>query len=205
MSTVLLLAALIWGLLLLVAGVAVSLSWLKPISTVTGVVLLLLAGFDVWLWRLRFLQGWFVKRPVVLGTWQAVLTSSWVNPSTGTTLEPISGFMVIRQTYSSLSLRLLTSESTSICVSAEFVTLPDGTASVAGVYRNEPRQLLRGRSSIHYGAFLLDVLGRPVSSLKGQYWTDRSTSGEIQLVNRRTGLFSDYETARSQFGQDVST
>lgn len=35
----------------------------KPFSTVVGVVAFLLAAFDLFLWRLSWLQGWFVKRP----------------------------------------------------------------------------------------------------------------------------------------------
>jgi hypothetical protein len=196
LSTVLLLAALVWGVLLLIAGVAVSISWLKHLSSVTGVMLLLLAAFDLWLWRLSFLQGWFVKRPILRGTWQALLNSSWVDPSTGRASEPIEGFMVIHQTYSSLSLRLLTSQSTSVCVGAEIIASQDGTMSVAGVYRNEPRQRLRENSPIHYGAFLIDVLGRPVDVLRGHYWTDRNTSGEIQLLNHRGSLVYDYDIAK---------
>lgn len=151
-----------------------------------------------------FLQGWFVKRPVFRGTWQAKVSSNWINPATGRAPEPIDGFMVVRQTYSSLSLRLLTDESTSNCIDAEFLMLPDGTVSIAGVYRNEPRQPLRANSPIHYGAFLLEVLGRPAVGLTGHYWTDRNTSGEIHLVTRRNDLLYDYETAKRQFGPDGS-
>ena len=195
LSTILLLAAIIWGILLVVAsGVAVSISWLKYLSTVTGILMFLLGAFDLWLWRLPVLQGWFVKRPNIRGTWRATLRSTWVDPSTGQGI--IEGFMVIRQTYSSLSLRLLTSESSSELIGAEINTFPDGTIRIAGVYRNEPRQLLRRRSPIHYGAILLDIEGRPFTCLRGHYWTDRNTAGEIELNNRIHEIVHDYETAK---------
>jgi len=200
LSTILFFAAIIWGfLLVVVSGVAVSVSWLRHISTVTGILLLLLGAFDMWLWRLPFLQGWFVKRPIIRGTWQAILRSNWVDPSTGKGIEPIDGFMVIRQTYSSLSLRLSTGESSSELIGAEVIALPDGTMRMAGVYRNEPRQLLREKSPIHNGAILLEIIGRPVTCLKGHYWTDRNTSGEIELNNRRNEIFHNYETAKKYF------
>ena len=107
--------------------------------------------------------------------------------------------MVIRQTYSSISLRLLTDESSSELIGAEIITLSDGTIRMAGVYRNEPRQLLRERSPIHNGAILLEIIGRPVTRLKGHYWTDRNTAGEIELNNRRNQIFHDYETAKRYF------
>ena len=197
LTTILLFAAVTWGILLVVvSGVAVSISWLKPLSTVTGILLFLLGIFDLWLWRMPVLQGWFVKRPVIRGTWQATLRSTWVDPSTGKVIEPVEGFMVIRQTYSSLSLRLFTSESSSELIGADFNTSSDGTMRIAGVYRNEPRQLLRQSSPIHYGAILLDIEGRPATCLRGHYWTDRNTSGEIELNNRRNKIFHNYETAR---------
>lgn len=206
LSTILFFAAIIWGILLVVvSGINVSISWLRHISTVTGILLLLLGTFDKWLWRLSLLQGWFVKRPVIRGSWQAILRSNWVDPSTGKGIEPIDGFMIIHQTYSSLSLRLLTGESSSELIGAEVITLADGTMRIAGVYRNEPRQLLRERSPIHNGAILLEIIGRPVTCLRGHYWTDRNTSGEIELMNRRNEIFHDYETAKKSFNSMSAT
>ena len=198
LSTILLLAAIIWGILLVVVGgVAVSITWLRYLSTVTGILLFLLGTFDLWLWRFPVLQGWFVKRPNIRGTWRATLRSTWVDPSSGESIEQIEGFMVIRQTFSSLSLRLLTSESSSELIGAEINRFSDGTMRIAGIYRNEPRQLLRQRSPIHYGAILLDIEGRPPTCLRGHYWTDRNTAGEIELNSRIREILHDYETAKS--------
>lgn len=200
LSTILFIAAIAWGVLLVVSGVTVSVSWLKYLSTVTGILLLILGGFDLWLWRLPLLQGWFVKRPIISGTWRGVLRSDWVDPSTGKVHEPINGFMVVRQTYSSLSLRLLTKESSSELIGAEIVSDLDGTRRIAGVYRNEPRQSNRQRSPIHYGGILLQVVDRPATGLNGHYWTDRNTSGEIGLSDRRSELYPNFETAKHAFG-----
>ena len=62
LSTILLVASVIWGVLLVLDGVVVSIGWLHHLSIVTGVVLLLLAAFDVFLWRLPVLHPWSVKR-----------------------------------------------------------------------------------------------------------------------------------------------
>lgn len=196
LSAIILLAALIWAVLLIIDGVAVSIAWLRPFSTVVGVLLILLALFDVWLWRLPFLRGWFVKRPDIRGTWDVTIQSDWVDPATGTTIEPIVGYMAIRQTYSSLSLRLMTPESTSQLTGAEILSLPDGTFNIVGIYRSEPKLSVRQRSPIHNGAIILHVADLPATTLKGHYWTDRKTSGEIELKNRRGKVYNDYETAR---------
>ena len=204
LSTILLFAAIIWGILLVVvSGVAVSITWLRHLSTVTGILLFLLGVFDLWLWRLPILQGWFVKWPNIRGTWRATLRSTWVDPSSGEGVEQIEGFMVIRQTFSSLSLRLLTSESSSELIGAEINRFSDGTTRIVGIYRNEPRQLLRQRSPIHYGAILLNIEGKPATCLRGHYWTDRNTAGEIELNNRIREILHDYETAKSMMQRKI--
>lgn len=200
LSTILLFAALIWGILLVViSGVAVSISWIRYLSTVTGALLFLLSVFNVWLWRLPILQGWFVKRPNIHGTWHTIVHSDWIDPSTGKAIEPIECYMAIRQTYSSLSMRLMTSESASELIGSEIISFWDGTFCIAGIYRNEPKQLIRDGSPTHNGAILLQVIGRPPTGLKGHYWTDRNTSGEIELISRRSKIYHDFEMANNAF------
>lgn len=200
LSVVLLVASVIWGILLIINGVAVDVSWLHHLSTVTGILLLLLAAFDIYLWRLAILHPWFVKRPVVDGTWRAEIRSSWKDPETKNQIDPVNGFMVIRQTFSKLSLRLITAESRSELLGAEIVRADDGTYRISGVYRNEPRISVRHRSQIHYGALTLQVSGTPVTQLEGHYWTDRNTTGEIFLSERRGEHVDNVDIARRLYG-----
>lgn len=202
LSTILLFAALIWGVLLIIGGVAVSISWLRPLSTVTGIVLLVLIAFDMRLWRLSFLRGWFVKRPDIHGTWRAVLRSDWID-STGKATDPIEGYLVARQTFSSLSLRLMTRESESELLAAEIICSSDNTFRIAGIYRNEPKISFQDRSRTHYGAILLQILGTPPATLRGHYWTDRGSKGEIELTDHRKKIFYDFQTARQSFDSGV--
>ena len=99
--------------------------------------------------------------------------------------------MVVRQTFSRMSLRLLTPESQSDLLGAEVVRADDGTYRVFGVYRNEPRLGVRERSPIHYGGLVLQVIGSPAVRLTGHYWTDRDTKGEIVLSDRRAAHIDD--------------
>lgn len=191
LTTVLLVAAVLWGILLFLDGVLVSISWLKPLSAVAGVLLILLSAFDLYLWRLPFLRSWFVRRPLVDGTWKAEVHSNWRNPEGGAASQVVNGFMVVRQTFSRLSLRLLTAESQSELLGAEVLRADDGSYRIVGVYRNEPRLGVRDRSPIHYGGLVLQVVGSPPVRLAGHYWTDRDTAGEIVLSDRRTVRVDD--------------
>ncbi|MGH9436330.1 MAG: hypothetical protein ACRD4R_01285 [Candidatus Acidiferrales bacterium] len=190
-------AVFVWAIVLLVTGQTLSSGLLRPISTVTSVVVLLSIAFELWLWKLPFLHGWFVKRPVIDGTWKADLSSNWTDPATGASIPPVQGYMVVRQTFLSLSLRLLTEESSSYLVGTEIVCTVDGLYCVSGVYRNEPRYQERAHSPIHYGAVWLQVIDTPTRMLKGHYWTDRGTAGELTLSDKQRRKFQDYKTAEA--------
>ncbi len=197
LSTILLIAAALWGGMLVFEGVAVNGTWFRPFSTVVGVLLLLLVAFDVWAWRFRILHGWFVPRPDLRGTWRVELQSDWKDPKTGAVIGPIVAYLVVRQTFSSLSIRMLTAESASELVAAEINKAGDGTYRLAAVYRNEPKLSVRDRSPMHYGALVLDVQGDPVEGLAGYYWTDRSSRGELRTLARHQSIAGSFNVART--------
>jgi SMODS-associating 2TM, beta-strand rich effector domain len=195
LSVLIALAAAIWAASLILGGVALPPGLLRPFSTVTGVLGLLLLAFDKYLWRIPFLHPWFIEMPNIRGVWKAEIRSNWVNPETGQRIGPIGGFMVIRQTYSSISMRLINRESASKLLAARILSEPDGLFCVTGVYSNEPKHSIRGRSPIHYGSLLLNIRSNPPTSLDGHYWTDRGTQGELRLTERRNAFPEDYDAA----------
>lgn len=199
LSTILVIAAVLWGAALIFAGVAIKVTWFQPFSVVVGVLVLILAAFDLWLWRISWLRGWFVNRPCIRGTWKVSLQSQWTDPETGEPPPAIEAYIAIRQTYSLLSMRLMTEESASELLGADIVRAADGTCRVAGVYRNEPRLAVRERSPIHYGALLMEIEGDPPVRLAGHYWTDRNSRGEMVAAARRTTISPNFDAARRSF------
>jgi hypothetical protein len=193
-------AVAVWAIALLVSGRRLSSDLLRPLSTVTSLVVFLAMAFELWLWKLPLLHGWLVKRPVLTGTWRAELRSNWKDAS-GAPIRPIEGYVVIRQTFLNLSLRLLTKESSSHLVGTEIVCSVDGQYCVSGVYRNEPRYQDRSHSQIHFGAVWLQVIDTPTQMLQGHYWTDRNTAGEMVLTDRQTPEFQDFQSAKAYFAQ----
>lgn len=205
LSAILLFASAIWGGLLLYQGVAVDSSWFHPFSGVVGALVLLLAAFDLWAWRLRILQGWFVPRPNLRGTWRVELQSDWKDPATDKPTDAIIAYLVVRQTFSTLSVRMLTAESASELVAAEINKATDGTYRFAAVYRNEPKLSVRDRSPIHYGAIVLDVHGDPVNELAGNYWTDRNSRGELRTLTRHDSIAGSFKEAQTLLPASTST
>ncbi len=169
------------ALALLVAGESVSIRWFFSIgmaSTATGLVIL---AFNRWLWLVPHLQGWFVHRPHLAGTWNVELKSLWVDPDTGVMKGPIAGTATITQTHNEIYIHMKTDESIGELVEGNIVRKTDGAYQIVGVFLNKPKMSVRERSAIHHGAIMLDVLGPPTAptGLKGSYWTDRRTCGEF--------------------------
>jgi hypothetical protein len=53
-------------------------------------------------------------------------------------------------------------------------------------YRSSPLPTVRERSQPHEGTAVFEIVGNPAKRLKGVYWSDRKTTGEITLdfINR---------------------
>lgn len=189
----------LWAGLLLWRGIPVTLPLLAPFSIVVGAVSGILLAFDRWVWHWPVFRGWLVRRPYLHGTWRAEIVSDWVDPSTGTGIPPIMAFMVVRQTGSALSLRLLTPESRSESVSAGVEVCTDGTFEINVAYRNRPGSPFRHRSEVHYGAMLLTTESSTPARLEGEYWTDRKTIGSVTLTDRRRGHPTTFTEAEGAF------
>jgi len=183
--------------LLLRQGLRPSPDWLHFVEPAVSAVLVALWAFNRTLWHWPGIRALGGSTPDLRGTWRTTLRSSWVNPETGATVAPIAAYMAIRQTYSSLSLRLMTPESSSELLSVELLRSTDGSFRVAAIYRNEPKVEVRHRSPIHYGGMLLTVQGESPSRLEGHYWTDRNTRGDIILEARDWRVFSQFEEAHA--------
>ena len=196
-----------WGLLprktqtLTIAGLAIILAWsieaasqwatgqplsmLKIISLVgTGIsIVLALAGVG-WrhLWRCFPILGRKIF-PDLTGTWEGYLRSTWATSSTGNSTPPIPATIWIRQGIFTTSIKLRTGESTSYSTRCLLEADREaGRFQFWYSYDNTPKAEHRYRSARHEGvAWLeLDIDGNP-DQLVGCYYTDRKTSGDIEV------------------------
>lgn len=178
-----------------------SADFMKPFFIVVGVITAIAAAFGKYCWAWRIFQGWYVKRPDLRGTWKVELQSLWANPETNDSTEVIQAYAVIRQSLTSLSLRLMTQESRSILIAHSIEQQEDNELfKFVGVYRNEPKIQLQGkRSEIHHGSFSLEIHGNPVHEMEGHYWTDRGTKGSMRYGEKMRKLCDTYDQASSLF------
>jgi hypothetical protein len=163
----------------------------------TGVVVLAL--WNRWIWRLPPAQR-FKSVPTNLdGTWRGTLKTQWIDPATGSSPPEKPAYLVVRQTASSMSVTMLTDEMRSKSSLANISTL-DGSTTFDYIYLSRPDSSVEHRSRMHPGATSLDVTGKPATRLRGRYWTDRDSRGELDFVEHVGKHAGDYETAMNLFG-----
>lgn len=184
---------------ILATGGKVELSWFRFYSIAIIAVTSLLALWNQFFWSFGIFQRlyWVPRR--IHGTWKGVLTSLWVNPSTGVCPPPKPVYLVVRQTASTISVVLLTSESRSTSFLGK-ISHHEGTSTLNYMYLNHPDSNVEDQSRMHPGATSLMISGLPSKKMKGRYWTDRESRGELEFKDYRMTLADDFESAEELFG-----
>ncbi|NOE32169.1 hypothetical protein [Ruegeria sp. HKCCD7318] len=152
--------------------------------TTSAVALLVWQG-----WKIPWLKGWLILVPNLNGTWEGVTKSDWVNPETNEKLNPITSLLIVKQSLFGMSCVVRTGEMTSFSISAGIERDPNNhIEKLVYTYRSEPKPGVAGRSAIHHGTAVLEFGTNPSWSLSGRYFTERNSTGEIELAfrNRRT-------------------
>jgi hypothetical protein len=189
---ILVFAAGIWA-----SGDMPKLQWLRFYSVAVVVVLLALAAWDKWLWRLPFVQRVALVPRDIRGTWKGDLNSFWKD-ETGFSPPRKTAYLVVRQSAWRVSVVLLTDESRS--VSSLATVSSDGvTASLDYIYLNRPDSRFEERSRIHHGSASFDIIGVPATRLRGRYWTNRDSRGELDFTARLPKITEDYHEAERAF------
>ena len=151
---------------------------------------------DLWLWRLIP----SIRRPVLRGTWKATLRSNWTDPTTGQQLGDIEAYVTVRQTLTSLHMRLMTTESVSRVLVADIHESAPDRFTLTGVYQSVPRagdqRGSRIASDPHRGIIMLTLTSRRPASIQGHYFTDRDTQGQISLSGHKAACIESFQRAR---------
>jgi len=167
------------GYLLTRAEIAIP-GWVSPLDALTfyGMIYWL---FDVVIWKWSFIGRIRISRlPDLSGVWQGYVTttrsgsSAPVNTSTAIT-------MTIRQTWTRLSIRTQTAQSSSRSLSANMIVSEECTLSYE--YHNEPGAGAPEPLHAHRGLATLSLKG---DKLHGEYFSgrDRQNIGTIEVMRR---------------------
>jgi hypothetical protein len=183
---------------ILTSGGNVDSGWLRFYSIAVTAALVVLGLWNRWLWRLSWVQRLQAVPRDLRGTWRGTLSSQWIDSKTGSSLPPKPAYLVLRQTFSAVSVVLITDESASKSSLAR-VRTGDGSAGLDYMYLNEPKSSVEHRSRMHHGSTSLSITGRPARRLHGRYWTDRDSRGELDFTERVNTTADDFESAESLF------
>ena len=185
-------------LALLLGGHSQPSDYLSALSYSITCLAAVLWVWEGWLWSWRGFHPWLTTRPDLRGTWKGYVISNWVDPKTNKGRGHIEAYLVIRQKFFSIDVRLHTAESGSTTLSAKIIEDAEGLHTVAVLYENTPGIHLRQRSPIGHGGMLLHVRGNPIHQLDGEYWTERQTKGEARFQARAATLCADFDHCKRQ-------
>lgn len=173
--------------------------WLAPIGPAVTVAAICLWAFDRWLWRWPGIYKTH-SRPALDGTWHGQLASDWINPATREGIPPDADvFLVVRQRFWKITLRLLTKESSSRSLIAGFDCHIDRVNQLIYTYSNIPRVEVRPRSEIHYGTVVVNAPRDRTQGIEGHYFTDRKTRGEMRFNHHMKGHAETHAAAHDLF------
>lgn len=136
-----------------------------------GLAVILAALYERKLWRYN---PWETT-PKLHAKYTGTFVSTYDNIVRDGTLE-------ITQTLSTVSVIFSTEESRSRSISASIDEIA-GDRQLTYCFMNIPESKYRDRSEIHFGTAMLTILAN--GGLKGQYYTERKTLGDMDFVAER--------------------
>ncbi|MEG0978208.1 MAG: hypothetical protein RSE41_07750 [Clostridia bacterium] len=96
-----------------------------------------------------------------------------------------NAILIINQSLLSVNVSIMTEESKSNSISV-FIENVNGEWRLVYTYHNVSSASVRERSAIHYGTSILSL--NDTSHLKGQYFTDRKTTGDMDFQAVSEGM-----------------
>lgn len=182
------LLSLVFGVVL---GTNIDSGLLRLVFPVSSAVILLLLGFDQWLWRWPVIRR-FLSRPVIRGTWKCELRTSYADRAH----ELIEAYLVVDQTYSRICVRMLFDRSQSVSMSGDLV-YENGRCILYYVFRSDKSALEPDSNPPARGAADLKVSREPVLALEGDYWMERGTKGTLVTIGHSTTLYDTFGAAQT--------
>jgi hypothetical protein len=153
------------------------------LPTVITVDVIFLGLFSKYLWKIKFLRDWLVPFPNLNGTWKGYINTTWEDPLTKQRPEPIPAILTIKQSFFNVSCVMRTAEMTSRSIVSDFVLDKENQVKrLFYSYDSNPIQTVKERSPQHCGTVVFDIDESSKITLKGEYWTGRKTTGDIELT-----------------------
>lgn len=145
---------------------------MQNISTSISITTICMILYCNYLWR--YVPKLIRKVPKLYGEWNGIIKSSYDEFN-----KEFKFKIIIKQTLLNIYVDLITNESSSVSITGELIKDNKNEYALIYSYRNEPKENVKNRSQIHYGTAKLSIINE--SELKGMYFTDRKTTGNMIL------------------------
>lgn len=152
------------------------------VATVDGIFIWL---FIKYIWKWGILYDWLVPVPDLNGIWKGNLISTWKDPKTNQQINPIPITLTIKQSFLLIHCVMTTQDIKSESFVCGFdIDKDKQKLKLLYSYDGNPRLAVREESPRHFGTAMFDIVITSASDKKlvGSYWTDRKTTGEIDLI-----------------------
>lgn len=195
-------ASVIWLALSIVGAANGGPTAILVVSDLIPTLLIGMSLFERWGWRWSRLHPHIVGQPVVHGTWRGDLESFWKDEA-GVSPPVKTVYLTIRQTLTTVFVRLMTDESASDQMAGSVQKQPSGNWVIAYTYANTPKLGLRKQSPPHLGGAALAIYGEPPARIEGEYWTDRDSKGTLTLADHVPIIVPSFRDAVAIFPESV--
>ena len=128
--------------------------------------------FDLWIWKWKYFSK-IHGIPVLAQTYDGEISSSYDDSKT------YKGVLTIKQTFSKISVKYKSDESSSFSVIATIIDNYDVNQLIY-TYQNNPKANIQERSPIHHGTAILNIDN--VTKIEGNYFTERGTVGYMVFI-----------------------
>lgn len=185
-----------WVAVVFVRGSKLDISLLSSFGVVTAVVTIAVALLDRLLWRLPLVSAIFERHsPAIRGTWKAHVAST-------RQVEPFLGYLVIEQTLTTVSARMLMETGWSETLAGRWGRSDDDHPAIFYIWRRYPANEVddaEGPGYIQYGAGVLEVRGGPPFGVRGPYWTSERHGGTVTLSHHRNTICKSHDQAAALY------
>jgi len=167
--------------------------FLKLFPKVVTIDTIIITIFSSFLWKFKIFKGWLVPFPNLNGTWKGYIHTTWIDPTTGKRPGPIPAILTIKQSFFKISCVMRTAEMCSRSTISDFVLdSHNQIKQLTYSYDSNPIQTVKERSAQHLGTMVFNIIEKPKRKLKGEYWTGRKTTGDIEMEFWKKERLDDY-------------
>lgn len=198
-SLVLAVATSLYFILLLLGYETLTAGW-RAISYGLTIITFLFGVFFKLAWKFPRIARW-MQRPIVHGVWRGTLSSDFQQAGKSPLQIPI--IFVIRQTYLTISIESFTKSQEGES-KLEALIQNGRTEATRLCYVFELKRLYQGENKLTTGAGDLRLVN-DAKNLRGHYWTNSPTFGELQLelISRECTGVDCYEMAERKWPSTI--